>query len=424
MMDRYETQVVGFGPAALGIFLAADRKRRIEPLFSRGVLVLERARNRAAARASRFPYVIQSNSPACEFVTGYGGLSRYRELSHSPELQALAACGERAVPLTDVAALVNLTAEAIEQDIAKTLGSCVSYAVNVARLVRTATGSLRTLTADGSVIAESANVILATGADENPSSVQRAPGSDPEMVVPSARVLRGELGPVIEAVEHGFWVHVIGSSHSAFSALTLILKEVGDRLRPGQLRLVCREVRLYFDSVGAAEAAGHSAPAAAVYEATGEVNKFDGLRGQPRSLYLDILAGVESRVTLMPWEAFRGRARRSVCVSAVGYSPRSLPITDECRAAGLIDVPPELQSVDEQCRVLIDGKPVVGLYGLGIGYPRRLNDGPRRIGLNFFHGADAELIVEQLSAAWPAGEQPLLHRDRDETGVAPRTSAE
>ncbi|MCE0445659.1 hypothetical protein LT493_13480 [Streptomyces tricolor] len=42
--------------------------------------------------------------------------------------------------------------------------------------------------------------------------------------------------------------------------------------------------------------------------------------------------------------------------------------------------------------------PVPGVFGLGLGYARSDSWGRRRVGINTFHGEDAERIVSQVLA--------------------------
>ena len=186
---------------------------------------------------------------------------------------------------------------------------------------------------------------------------------DPAMLVPSATVLRGDLSRVHEALAEGLTVFVVGSSHSAFSALGLVLESAGMSLRPGQLVLVHRELRLYFASVTEARACGYAPGASEIDEDSGEVNRFCGLRGEARELCLALQNGEEDRVTMLPWSCFARRSRRALYVVATGYKPRAMVVSDvtsapamASRAAphGLEEARPHWHAdrVDTQCRVL------------------------------------------------------------------------
>jgi hypothetical protein len=395
--DWYRTQVIGFGPAALGIFLAADRKGHLARLLGQGCLVLERERTRERARDARFPYKIRSNSRGRDFLLGYERATSFSTVLATDAARSVADAAEAAVELSTVGELMNSTADLVEGMLERAPQSLVRYGVRVHALLQLTNGDFRTLADDGSTIAESAQVIVATGAQEDPTPILSATGTDPNMVVPSATILRGDLGAVHAAVDAGSNVHVIGSSHSAFSALGIILQRLGAVLRPGQLTLVHREVPLYFQSIAEAVSENYPLSLANISPITGEVNKFDGLRGEPRSLYLDLVRGRETRAILQRWEDFRGRARRSLYVSAVGYSPRFInvmlaPTSDECvcRLSQL--------RVDDACRILnAEDRPIRGLFGIGIGFAPQTESGQKRIGLNYFHGVDADAIVSNLN---------------------------
>ena len=117
MPDSYDTQVVGFGPSALGLFLAADRRGLADGLLERGVLVVERARSRRAAQDARLPFIIQSNSPASDFLGGIDRLHRYAAVRGCASTTVLSRAGRSTVPLRDVGQFLKVLSELIESDL-------------------------------------------------------------------------------------------------------------------------------------------------------------------------------------------------------------------------------------------------------------------------------------------------------------------
>ncbi|MYU12623.1 hypothetical protein GTZ78_18450, partial [Streptomyces sp. SID8361] len=61
-MKKALCQVVGFGPAALGVALAADRGGVLEQFLGEGLVFLDRDTTRRPPGGRRLPYLIESNS--------------------------------------------------------------------------------------------------------------------------------------------------------------------------------------------------------------------------------------------------------------------------------------------------------------------------------------------------------------------------
>jgi hypothetical protein len=213
--------------------------------------------------------------------------------------------------------------------------------------------------------------------------------------------LSGDLEEVARHRSEGKTIVIQGGSHSAFSVANLILERFGSHLAPSQVRIYHQGVSLYFRSVQEASEHGYPLAGACVYRATGEVNKFHGLRGKAKALYQRALSGEEPRVGVAEkgaFDTFLSTARLPVLViQAIGYQTRTIALRDAKDAS--IPVPRfrNCPRVDAQCRLLdAGGLPIPNLFGIGLGYARLSEDQELKIGVNFFHGPDGETIVRQV----------------------------
>lgn len=400
-------QVIGFGPGGLGIPVAADRLGLLDRLMSRGLALVDK---RPAWRWDGLSYGINSNSEAHDFLAFIRADGFFGPLLDTPEGRAVRAYGKQRIPLTLVASFLRLAAERFLDHLAEHNRSAVICGRSVATLEIERDGLFLSRDADGLPIARSSHAVLALGAEE-----QMRPDLEP-LVAPARRagrliasesLLRGltedRIGAALAA---GAPIAVIGSSHSAFSVVDYLLQSYPERLRDGQVVVVTKHrPKIYFTSAGEAEAQLVDLSAQTLDQPTGEINKFDGLRGDARQVYCDIAAGTERRARLMRLEDAGTPAvieAAGLVVQAVGYGPRRLPVVDA--DGGPVDLAygPSNIAIDDDCTVLrTDGRPVPRLYAVGLGHAMadRSPDGTQRgykVGVNFFHGSAGARIVEQL----------------------------
>ena len=91
----------------------------------------------------------------------------------------------------------------------------------------------------------------------------------------------------------------------------------------------------------------------------------------------------------------------TIIIVAIGYESRRIKIIDfsgqevnfGCSQKGIV-------KVDEYGRILNDSHTAIqGLFGIGIGYPRKLDEHEERcdrIGVNIFQGMDAPEILRKI----------------------------
>jgi len=225
-------------------------------------------------------------------------------------------------------------------------------------------------------------------------------------------VLAGDLGPVASAVRDGAAVVIVGSAHSAFAVTDLILRSLGGSVRAGQIRIVHRgEVALHFRSVAEARAHGVIPARHQICTERGEVNRFNGLRGRAKGLYLHVCDGRERRVSLVDagGSATVAAPPGALLIAASGYVRRRLPFARRDRGPIAL-ASDHARSVDDACRLLTaSGEALPGAFGMGLGHPRTDPGLHRKVGINCFHGADAAAIVSAVLAR-PADTPRESHR--------------
>ncbi len=395
-------QTVGFGPAALGLPVAADRHGALHPLLDAGVAFLDDGRGEYPGPGERLNFVCDSNSPAEDFLAGIRPGGALCETLESRQGLVLQEFGSAPVPLCHVAGFLHVVRGVVQQLSARAKGSDVSFGRRVASLRLHKDGTVSSEDNCRRTIARSAHALLATGAEEvlHPWLARR----DASRTMVSGQVLGGtrlhDLQDVVRTSRDPFWI--LGSSHSSFAVAALLVDRFGDLLDSGRIVVMSRNpVPVYYPSARAADVGGHARDLREIDPETGEVNRFTGIRSRARALYFDILSGRERRVAVRPAtpEVLQAAPDEAVVIQATGYDWRQVPVLD---SAGK-EIP--LKIVDRQLVVDCTGSVLTttdealpSLSALGHGVSRR--GVPRKgahTAVNVFHGRDADQVVSKLS---------------------------
>ncbi|MFE9456859.1 hypothetical protein [Streptomyces californicus] len=394
-------QVVGFGPAALGIPIAADRAGLLDDLMREGCVFIDR---RARGEWRSLDYDIRSNSVAGDFLEGLSPDGRLRTVLRSPEAGALQEAPDQPVALRVAARFLARTAREIADYTVRFDGAHTHFSTSVDHLRRDADGLFHSRDARGRTLALSRSAVIAVGARPRAGAAPRT--------VTSEAVLRRECDAQCEAAAGaGATIDVLGGSHSAFSTVGLLLREWGGLLRPGQIRVhTRREVLVYRPQTRTAASDSRTATAGGTADAGGTalataapgtrpLHRFAGLRGESEALYRAVQCGAEPRVRLLRHPGEADPAASPLTIAATGYRARRLPVLD---ARGKPLFPPGEAAVDEEGRVLDGrGRPVPGLFGIGLGHcspagPEGGGGDYPMAAVNIFHGRTADRITAQL----------------------------
>ena len=350
--------IVGFGPAGVGPLVAAARAGALNKWLKDGLVIFERGSRAGFGKFGQ--YLITANTTAAYTLDPFretqsmtpglrddlrldtedpimeeiralptyklldelsqqgplvkGTLRQYGEFSEEVAqcfLERIAASGtSRWLP--------NTTVESLQLHDAADVGSPVQISAQ---------------TADGAHLSVSArSVLLATGGLPKMPSLSAHLNAK----LRSSDYIQREVGMAeVEGIlkaQGDVKIAVIGGSHSAFSGSQLLLNMLGDGV---SVEILHRDViRVYYDSVADAEAAGYEVNPASVCAISGQVNRYGGIRPPVRELYQDVLAGTEGRLRFVkcgvgqPTEAkfFDALERADLIVPAFGYTANLPPL--------------------------------------------------------------------------------------------------
>lgn len=390
-------QVIGCGPAALGLALAADRRDELPRLMAEGLEFLDRSPTRADLSSLRFPFLIDANSVGKDFLVGVRPDGIFAPALHGRAARLLRERHDRQVPLALVGEFMNDLSRSVES----TLPNGFTYGADVREIRQNRDGSWTSVDGTGSELVTSESVVLATGGYEDTRQPAHRYGIPLSRLMGSAELMSGRLDEAARVLRTGGRIAILGGSHSGFAAAALLLDHFGDGIAHGGLVLVHRNISLSYADLAEAD----SVPPALIGRLetcpeSGVINRFHGLRAGPRELCLRALQGHEPRLTLCHTGSDHTRtvlAEAGLVVHALGYRTRAVPLFDQWGER--IPMADGTVRVDDECRVLDRGHNAVPeVFGIGIGYARSDAWGRRRVGINAFHGEDAERIVSGLPA--------------------------
>ncbi|MFD5417091.1 FrbG [Streptomyces sp. NPDC127069] len=270
----------GGGPAALGPIIAAARSGRLDALLDLGIALVEPGPVGPGGLAH---YRIGANSlggPFLECLDGLPATGPFAALRELPETRLLREHAEDHPPLSVVAPFLTRLG-AVVTGLLEAHPRCAVF-TDRAEAVR--------LTADGVAVTTGAGLELTA------RRAVLATGGRPLGGYADAEVVPGlELAPYRDKVWHSSALVdarrtppagrgtavVIGGSHSAWSAVDLLLAAGTDGIT-----LVHRTgLRLFYDGADAARADGYAFdPVLDVCPLNGRVNRYGGLRGRAHEL--------------------------------------------------------------------------------------------------------------------------------------------
>ncbi|KPA95975.1 hypothetical protein [Pseudomonas asplenii] len=395
-MDR-QLQIIGFGPAALGLFIAADRERKLPALLSLGVEVHERSAS--LAQWDCLAYDIQANSPIQDFLKGIRPDGAFAQCLRQRDVQRWLQEPSRILSLDSVSAFLRQLARVVLELCAEHPATTVAFGRQVDAVQQSDAGF--TCWGDWGQLT-SRYLVLACGAQgrelQVPCAKMRqmieqdwpAPlGSDP--------VLRGQADAQLrDALGQGRQVLVLGGSHSAFSTVEYLLRRFSDAWAPRSLHVLCRKRPGLWMASGTPSALLQ--PGDLVDEVTGEVNRFRGLRGSARQTLLDIESGRSPGVVLHIGDPDFHLWQRAapLLINATGYEARMPELRDPQGCAMALDtLQGNLCKHPLSHELTCAGQAVRGLFGTGLGFSDRRGE-TVEVGVNFFHGRCASNILDAV----------------------------
>jgi hypothetical protein len=384
-------QVVGFGPASLGLPVSADRLGIIETLFRQGMLFVDSHSCWEHIEESRLHYLIPSNSIGADFICGIYPFGTFAASLQSPAYTRIAAQGREPVPLQWVTGLLRNLQDNLLQRMQNYPRCAVRLGKRVRNVCQQRDGTFISFDDGGEPIAQTKCVVLATGGAE-----KTLPERSTNPVLLSNAVLRGHFGDLENWINEGRRILIRGGSHSGYSVAYVLLRHFGNRLAARQVAIAARNTKLYYRSMLDACADNYCFQGLDLYPETFEVNKFNGLRGAAKDVHQSIVRGKEIRVYLQA-NASAPISANDVVVHALGYRTREVPFMNAEGAPIPLRKQGGMVCVSSHSEVLQEnGAPLKGVFGLGLGYAPVDARGERQVGLNFFHGDHAERIVRRI----------------------------
>lgn len=386
-------QIIGFGPAALGLFITADRNGQLHRLLERGVEVHERSAS--LAQWNCLAYDIEANSPIEDFLRGIRVDGVFADCLQQPMVQRWLQAPGHVVQLNDVSIFLRQLAEIVVALCAEHPRAAIHFGHNV-DAVRGVSGGFCVTGDWGS--RSSRYLVLACGARVRDLQLGAATAQQPRPpLICSDRLLRGQADAQLrEALTQGRRVLVVGGSHSAFSTVGYLLERFSGCLAPQAIAVLCRRRPALWSA--SSPGAQYLKATDVVDEESGEVNRFCGLRGAAQQTLLSVEAGQQPSVALHigdtaiePWleDGF-------LLVNATGYHPRLPSVFDPQGTAMALDqVEGNLCKHPHTHELMSQGGAVGGLFGTGLGFSDRRGE-TLEVGVNFFHGRCASHILQAV----------------------------
>ena len=391
-MNIHNLQIIGFGPAALGLFVAADREHRLFEFLDSGIQIHERTPSLHHWRSLK--YYIPSNSPAGEFLMGIREDGIFSDLLESEAGKYLSYNAYRTVCLSKVSEFLKLMMYRVERIIDEHPNCHLHWSSYVS-----------TLQVDDNFICNAPNgkrivsrhLVVSTGSKQRQleqTSISNLP------TYSSEALQRGIIDEdIIEYLKNGYTPIIVGGSHSGFSTAGFMLDRFGKYFSdtnpfylysrsPIKQMLTRREAQHIPISDNDK-----------VDPETGDVNKFSGIRHNARDLYRRVVQGNEKRLVIKISDNINSHnVLRPIIISAIGYRPTPPRIINAENKPISIDLLPSGSSVAKDPitqELQHQGKNLNNAFGMGIGYSDMGSDG-EQVGVNFFHGDTATTLVTRL----------------------------
>jgi hypothetical protein len=390
----FHTLVIGAGPAALSLLICAIHRGELSNLVSRGLAIVGSSHEIGSGDLRR--YDILSDTRANTFLECLEGetASSLVRVAGSSTAAAVARYRDGPVPLPLAGAFLDEIGSHLERELRRA-GTHFSMRCCAEAVGRLADGSwrVRQRREDGSVdFLVARNVVLAMGgeqptgriAEEAVGGVTLSPDYDGKLVFSGDLLTAGGRDRIVCALSalRNPRVAIVGGSHSAIaSAIALLCGQSRVLFSEDSITILHRRpLRVYYPSVKAARADGYTEfNNSDVCTKTGAVFRLAGFRltarefvaaelrlggrkPDPRVRFCNLSTSAREEVVSL-------LERADLVVAALGYRPRTIPISDESGKGIRLHANGSgaRALVDQQCRIM-DAlcRPIPGLFGIGL----------------------------------------------------------
>lgn len=387
---RFETVILGGGPAGTGSLVWAAQNGLLGGWLDRGVAIVERSQS----GSSLGQYALNADSPGRSFLECLEGPDcepLLAEVKNDPVTQELERWRDGHPTLALVDRFERRLHAAIVAEIARHPNSHV-FTDTTARTID--------LQPDGSVAVSitsaegrrqtihAASAVVALGGRPNTlwDSIELIPGLDlgrwRRKIVSSHQLLKhggaDQVGRMLSRKGRPPRAVIVGGSHSAFSAAWMLLDRMpGVHFGPQGIQILYRnEPRVTYYSRAEADADAYRFSESDVCQATGRVHRLGGLQGDGRQMWrrmqgkagpqADNRAVTRSMFDLSRAELIDTLNEADLVVPAFGYRLATIPVFDKYGYS--VPLARTGPAVAPDSRLLgADGQAVPGLFGVGLG---------------------------------------------------------
>lgn len=429
----FKTLVIGSGPAGTGLLYNELRKNKLSELMSQGICFLEKSETFGAGSIGK--YIINSDTAGNVFLES---LPLLQGLPSSLRLHTLSKLisekyGSRSVPLEWVGNYLKEAGKALKhlfhesessriftraEAVAINRGSRNNYYTTVRRVIDGVTEEF---------VIKSQSVVFAMGGRQEQETILRSvlkrdislETYREKLMLTDYLFTRAGVKSLNETINQSGKrkIVVIGSSHSAFSSIWILLNKLKNtQFADGDITLLCRSnPKLFYPSKEEALAEGYEEfTERDICPVTNKVHRLAGLRLDSRDLLKSIrkMCGrQEARVTVKMIDALDESEIRkvledaAVIIPAFGYRAGTIPLFNESGKEIELSATKGGPLVNRYCQVMdVNGKPITGLFGIGLasgfvpwgklggepGFTGQTN------GLWLYQNGVGELILDQL----------------------------
>ncbi|MDH5729542.1 MAG: hypothetical protein OEZ58_11165 [Gammaproteobacteria bacterium] len=392
MRDDANLQLIGFGPAALGIFVTADRMGAIDELIRRGIVIHERLDS--IEQWDCINYRIRSNSPLKDFLQGIRPDGIFKQCISS-SFKNLTEQENETIYLNDISEFLKKMVRVVIEKINQ---SNISNVVWSSQVDHISIENGFSVFNDDQRELNSKHLLLACGSSNKPLLPEHVSRKYPTKVIPSDSVLRGNSDHILaDWLGKDQPIIILGGAHSAFSTVCYLLEHFSYLSNSQKLHLVSRREVLEWEI---SEHGGKTNSDNKVI-----LNRFSGLRGDAKDMFQKIKNGKEKRVKLnigTKMEVLLDRlfdkssSFQPLVINATGYQSRVPWLVGKNNVKFKPDMfNGNIAKLRETQELTYQGEPIPKLYGLGLGYSDVGKDGTE-VGINLYHGRAAENILNNV----------------------------
>lgn len=416
--NHYNTQVIGGGPAGLGLAVAADRLGKLDDWLRSGVLFVDKGPAKHLGSGNLRGIDIRSNSPASDFLEAINKEGIFAEVINSEIGRIIQSHRDDILSLLLVAQFLEALGERFQRVLedypqSRLITNAAIVGANYER--DGGRNRFETVTQDGrSFFSE--NLVLATGGRWKKFIPEpRLKGLPPPILLDSDLILRCQhTQDIIRSLEKSpHSLAIVGSSHGAWSSAHVLGENIFPARSFTRISILARKpVKVFYESREAANADGYHYDEGDICPKTGRVNRYGGIRGDARDLYRSVIeSNGKHPITIVDASERNASEVREildtapVIISGVGPEANAVPIyeNDEC-------IGPQLRTnrqvyVDKNCRVFdTKNRPIDGAYALGLAHgvtPDESLGGESNFsgtidGVNGYQGCIGERVLKQI----------------------------